>query len=57
MAASLVGGHDVESSFLRVAIGEKAKYCKIKSGWNEDSRATSNSLAHLVLCENFPLTI
>jgi len=32
MAASLVVGHDVESSFLWVAIGEKAKYRKIRSG-------------------------
>jgi len=27
----LVVGHDVESSFLWVAIGEKAKYRKIRS--------------------------
>ena len=32
MTTSLVVGHDVESSFLWVAIGEKAKYRKIRSG-------------------------
>ena len=43
MTASLIVGHDVESSFLWAAIGEKAKYCKIKSGWNEEYGAICDS--------------
>ena len=35
MTTSLVVGHDVESNFLRAAIGEKAKYCKIGSARKE----------------------
>jgi len=51
MAASLVVGHDVESSFLWVAIGEKAKYRKIRSGCQGRMvGAIANSPTNLKIC-------